>query len=174
MENQTGLNLEIVTIDIYRLSRTELIQLLNKYGVRAPITGDNCNGTLRPLASVLKSLVAVAQDNKTLEKALLALISRERDLTEDEIRRFRSLEELQTILKNRDKQLNEELGISSGEEGENSEDEPGVYENQHNYEKLRFTKDGGSTSNEKEPIGGKKITKTEVTPAPEPPEYLEP
>ena len=106
MENQTGLNLEIVTIDIYRLSKTEIIQLLNKYGVRAPITGDNCNGTLRPLASVLKSLVAVAQDNKTLEKALLALISRERDLTEDEIRRFRSLEELQTILNNRDKQLN--------------------------------------------------------------------
>ena len=133
MESQ--IDLEIIQTDVYRLSKVELTQLLGKYGVTL-IRGDTCNKTLRPLATIIKSLVTVAKDNISLAKALVALINKERELTVEETRRFPSLEELQTILKDRDRIRTEREydNIRNSEE----EEEEAIYENQNNYEQINF------------------------------------
>lgn len=128
----------ITQVDIYKLNKTELIQLLNQYGIKAPLRGDTCNRTLRPLASRIKSLVTVASSNDRLLKALLAILKDERDLTPDESKRYQNLEELQQYLKERRK-LAEEGEVDAGLlSEENSEEEESKYENSHDYEKIIF------------------------------------
>ena len=63
MEEQLHLDLSISKTDVYRLNKKQLIRLLANYGIKA-VRGDTCNGTLRPLASILKSLVSIAESNK--------------------------------------------------------------------------------------------------------------
>ena len=138
MESQ--LDLEIIQTDVYRLNKVELTQLLAKYGITL-IRGDTCNKTLRPLATVIKSLVTVAANNQSLGKLLVAIINRERQLTVEETRRFPSLEELETILKQRDRCRAEEQYENLGntdEEQSSEEEEEAIYANQNNYEAVNF------------------------------------
>lgn len=131
----------ILEVDIYRKKQDELCRILGQYNIEAPIKDyDTSQDTLRPLAAKLKALVRVAKTNSSLEKLLSIVLSRERELTEEEKRRFPTLEDFQADLKDRDKAFTEQV---STENSENSDPDDLVveneYENEHDYESLDFS-----------------------------------
>src|SRR5436190_2476415 len=95
-------HMDLLSLDIYRTRKCDLIPILNSYGIKCSDANDT-QETLRPIAASLKRLVTASITNEALRTLLHKVLNEQLELDDTQERRFPELSDLQKTVETRNK-----------------------------------------------------------------------